>query len=229
MTEKAFASQTIAKSFSATPPLPLGEGWGGGSKGTSCDHTLFIRVAAFLPRSTVNGPGQRSVLWVQGCPFHCPGCCNLDFRPFAGGTPHEAAEIARWILEVPDSEGVTFSGGEPFSQVEGLAEVARLVQRSGKSVVIFTGHRYQDLLAVRDNAWASLLDQADLLIAGPYEAANPSPHPLLASANQELVCLTERYRDYAHSGGKRMEFKIGPDGTMVATGLMPAVATGIGL
>lgn len=58
-----------------------------------------LQVAAYLPRSRANGPGLRSVLWVQGCPFHCPGCFNPDFLPFAAGRVVSAAELARVVRE----------------------------------------------------------------------------------------------------------------------------------
>jgi anaerobic ribonucleoside-triphosphate reductase activating protein len=43
--------------------------------------TLYAR----LPRTRALGPCTRFALWVQGCPFHCPGCMTPDARPFAGG------------------------------------------------------------------------------------------------------------------------------------------------
>ena len=33
-------------------------------------------VHSTLPRSTVNGPGERAVVWFQGCDLRCPGCWN---------------------------------------------------------------------------------------------------------------------------------------------------------
>ena len=76
------------------------------------------------------------------------------------------------------------------------------------------------------------METSDLLVAGPYErdatiqqptnpfihqSNNPSPtlpHPLLASANQELVFLTERYRGHAFGRQRRVEFHIAPDGAV---------------
>ncbi|MDI9627955.1 MAG: 4Fe-4S cluster-binding domain-containing protein [Acidobacteriota bacterium] len=29
------------------------------------------------------GPGRRAALWVQGCQFLCPGCCNPNFLRLA--------------------------------------------------------------------------------------------------------------------------------------------------
>ncbi len=181
-----------------------------------------LQVAALLPRSLVNGPGTRAVLWVQGCPFACPGCCNPDFRPFAGGTTMTVTEAAGLLLAEPDIEGVTFSGGEPFSQAAALAKLAAQARDVGKGVVIFTGYAGAELQASPDPGHQALLAQADLLIAGPYQASNPANHPLLASANQELVFLSGRYGDQARARhGKRHEYRIRADGSLVTTGLLP--------
>jgi anaerobic ribonucleoside-triphosphate reductase activating protein len=179
-----------------------------------------VPVAAFLDRSRVSGPGLRSVLWVQGCPLRCPGCCNPDFLPFAGGVLTPSGELAERILAVPDTEGVTFSGGEPFAHARGLAEVARRVRAAGRNVVVFTGYTRAQLSAALDPGRQALLAQADLLVAGPYEAGRACNRGLLASANQELVFLTARCRpaDCARAG-RELEVHLLPDGEVLLTGL----------
>jgi len=183
-----------------------------------------LQLAAWLPRSRANGPGRRSVLWVQGCPFHCPGCFNPDFLPFAGGRTVAVSEVAAWILAEEDTEGVSFSGGEPFAQAGPLAEVAEQVRAAGKGVLIFTGFAAAALPKSANPSVQRLLAAADLLVAGPYQRDRPCRHPLLASANQELVFLTERYR-MADFGLRRTEFRSGGDGAVTVTGFPPAGAT----
>jgi anaerobic ribonucleoside-triphosphate reductase activating protein len=178
-----------------------------------------LNVAAYLPRSHANGPGLRSVLWVQGCALRCPGCFNPDFLPFDGGKEHTPAEVAAWMLAEPDTEGVSFSGGEPFAQGAALAIVAETARNAGKGVLIFTGQTRARLGASADPGVARLLAAADLLVAGPYQRNRPppEPHALIASANQELVFLTDRYRGVP-LGRRRSEFRIGADGAVTVTG-----------
>lgn len=176
-----------------------------------------LQLAAFLPRSRANGPGLRSVLWVQGCALRCEGCFNPDFQPFAGGYEATVDEVIALLLAQPDTEGVSFSGGEPFAQAAALAEVAEAVHAAGKGVLIFTGHEAATLCASRNPGVRRLLAAADLIAAGPYRRDLPLRHPLLASSNQELLYLTGRYRG-VELGPRRSEFRIGADGTVSATG-----------
>lgn len=180
---------------------------------------LLVPLAAFLPRSRANGPGVRSVLWVQGCPFRCPGCFNPEFLEFSGGQPTDVETVVNWILARDDTEGVTFSGGEPFAHAEVLAAVAQQVQRAGKSVVVFTGYEKNELLVSQDVSKQRLLESADLLIAGPYRTDMPSREAWLSSTNQELVFLTDRYRQQdADTVPQRIEFRIASNGTTTVTG-----------
>ncbi len=132
-------------------------------------------------------------------------------------------EVACWIAAAaPGTEGVTFSGGEPFDQAAALAEVARAARGLGLGVFIFTGHPRVAIEASADAGWKALLAAADLLAAGPYEKGNPGHHPMLASANQELVFLTNRYRNYDFGRQRRVEYRIGADGNLRISGLAQA-------
>lgn len=176
-----------------------------------------LNLAAFLPQSCANGPGLRSVLWVQGCSLRCAGCFNPDFQPFSGGYESAVDEVIALLLAQPDTEGVSFSGGEPFAQAAALAEVAEAIRTAGKGVLIFTGQEAATLEVSRNPGVQRLLAATDLLAAGPYRHDLPQRHPLLASTNQELVYLTERYRG-VELGSRRSEFRIGVNGGVTATG-----------
>jgi len=176
-----------------------------------------LQVAAYLARSRANGPGLRSVLWVQGCRLRCAGCFNPAFLPFAGGRPVPVAEVADWVLGEPDTEGLSLSGGEPFAQAEALGELAERVRAAGKGVLVFTGLTASALRASAAPGTRRLLAAADLLVAGPYRREAPARHPLLASANQELVHLTGRYRG-VELGPRRTELRIAADGVVTVTG-----------
>ena len=184
-----------------------------------------LHIAAYLPRSRANGPELRSVLWVQGCPFRCAGCFNPDFLPFASGRSGRKVatrDVADWMLTESETEGVTFSGGEPFAQAGALAEVAERVRAAGKGVLVFTGYDAIELRSSRNPGFRRLLQAADLLVAGRYRGEMPGRHPLLASANQELVFLTDRYRRADFGLRRRTEFRIAAGGAITVSGFPDA-------
>ena len=181
-----------------------------------------INMAAFLPKSRVNGPGLRAVVWVQGCPRCCPGCFNEDMQAFRETQPVSAKKLADRILALDGIEGVTFSGGEPFAQAALLADLAEILSGQGLNIAVFTGYTYQELLAGQDDAWNRLLAAADLLIAGPFKRELPSTEYLLGSANQELIFLTDTLKGHPDTLGRTeqlLEITVDKDRNVMTTGL----------
>jgi anaerobic ribonucleoside-triphosphate reductase activating protein len=151
-----------------------------------------LHLAGFLAKSTANGPGQRSVVWVQGCARACPGCFNPEMQDPAGGEERSEDEVIAAVLAA-DVEGVTFSGGEPFDQAEALARVAAALRARGLSVVCYSGNTYEELLGRDDAGTHALLANIDVLIDGPFVEELRVTVPLRGSSNQRLIALTDRY------------------------------------
>lgn len=99
-------------------------------------------------------------------------------------------ELTRVILNAKEKyaiEGVTYSGGEPTMQ-QNLPELTAAIQNMGLGVIAFTGRLYEDV--------ADVLSGCDMVLDGSYQAGNPELfRRLLGSANQRILCLTDRYRD----------------------------------
>ena len=77
-----------------------------------------VRLYNVMTHSTVNGPGNRFVIWLQGCPLHCPGCFNQPTHDINGGVDMNIEKLAAQINQTPDIRGITLSGGEPLLQPE---------------------------------------------------------------------------------------------------------------
>lgn len=165
---------------------------------------------------TVLGPGTRAVLWVQGCPFRCPGCVAPESLPFEGGTAHEVDELAAWVLGLPGIDGVTFSGGEPMDQAGPLARLVETVRRERDlSFLSYTGYTLELLAAHGTPSQQALLNVLDVVIDGPYVASRHTDLRWRGSDNQRVVFLTPRHRDQADRAGDRgrwIEFEVEPDG-----------------
>lgn len=90
----------------------------------------------------VDGPGIRTLFFLQGCPLRCAFCHNPDTQPFKGGQEMTARDILktaqRYQNYYGEEGGVTFSGGEPLAQAEFLAEALPLLKENGISVCLDT-------------------------------------------------------------------------------------------
>lgn len=149
-----------------------------------------VRVGAVEKRSLVLGPGERFVVWVAGCLRRCPGCMKPELFSFGAGEWVGVEELVVRIMETENLEGVTFSGGEPFEQAESLARVARAVRERGLSVLVYSGYRREAL--EREERFAPLLGETDILIDGEYRRDLPGPYAWRGSGNQVVHALTSR-------------------------------------
>lgn len=177
---------------------------------------MKLRLARTIARSQANGPGERFVIWVQGCPIHCPGCWNRDTWDPSGGQDSSVAELLSAIAGVEGLEGVTFTGGEPMAQAEALAELAAACRDRGLSVFIFTGYRQEQL---KTPAQWKLWGLADIVVAGPYVQAQRSfEHAWVGSANQQVHFVSSRYSPVDQQNAVRAEAHLEADGTITWTG-----------
>ena len=177
---------------------------------------MHLNLARTLRRSAANGPGERFVVWVQGCPLACRGCWNPDTWSFARRHIRDVDALTEEIAGAAGIEGVTFTGGEPFSQARALAEVAARVQLAGLSVVVFTGYALDELGSTDALA---LLAHTDMLIAGRYlQDQRGERLPLLGSRNQQVHFLSRRYGPRDLTGTPEAEVHLRSDGSVVITG-----------
>ena len=76
------------------------------------------RIHSYESFGTVDGPGIRFVVFMQGCPMRCRYCHNPDTWNADGGREVTAEEVVREALKYKsyfaDRGGVTVSGGEPL-------------------------------------------------------------------------------------------------------------------
>lgn len=151
-----------------------------------------LRLAGLTKESVVDGPGLRAVVFVQGCPHHCPGCHNPETWPFDGGYPTTVEEVWTQIKDSRLIRGVTFSGGEPFAQAEPLAALAGRIKAVGWDLLVYSGYTWEKLaaLAMENLAVSQLLSLADLLVDGPFRREERDlALAFRGSRNQRLIDL----------------------------------------
>ena len=116
-------------------------------------------IHAFQSLGTVDGPGVRYVVFLQGCPLRCGCCHNPDTRIMEEGTPYSAPAILEKVKRYRNyfgkDGGITLSGGEPLLQGEFAAELFALCKDEGIHTCLDTSgcvldEKAKALLAVTD-------------------------------------------------------------------------------
>ncbi|KRN27959.1 [formate-C-acetyltransferase]-activating enzyme [Lactobacillus selangorensis] len=105
--------------------------------------------------SVHDGPGIRTIVFLQGCPLRCPWCCNPEsqsVRPVTWVKNGKKETISHWMTadevmdEIEKDEifyrtsggGVTLSGGECLMQADFGANILRQCKQLGISTAIET-------------------------------------------------------------------------------------------
>ena len=123
----------------------------------------------------------------------------------------------------PELEGVTFLGGEPFSQARELSLLAKRIKEIGLSIVTFTGYEYAKIMNSHNPSWHRLVKETDLLIDGPYmQSQQDFSRPWIGSKNQQYRFLTNVYKHLEESITSipnKLEIRLHPNGTITANGM----------
>ena len=94
------------------------------------------RIHSFESFGTVDGPGIRFIIFMQGCNLQCKFCQNRDTWDVCGGIEYTVPELLAKIERyksyfVPSGGGVTISGGEPLVQQDFLIELLTALKAGG--------------------------------------------------------------------------------------------------
>ena len=194
---------------------------------------MLLRVHSKIDSSTVNGPGRRAVIWVQGCSLACPGCWNPATHSITGGREDDTADLQDWLTDLWCAgaiTGVTLSGGEPLEQAPAIETLFRSLrgQIPSLSIGLFSGYTERELAdgrfrneglsaPRRTELWKNIRACLDFAILGRFNKWLPTSLPLVSSRNQELVLASSRYspEDFDDQG---VEITISANGLTQITG-----------
>jgi len=152
---------------------------------------MYINIHSLIKNSRVNGPGERFVIWTQGCRKGCKNCYNPETWSHYR---NNLIDIDLLVEEIKNSSatGVTISGGDPFEQPEELFYLLTKIKQLDLSngVIVFSGYTLEEI-RVREELNKSL-DYIDVLIDGLYIDEKRISSGLAGSSNQEFHFLTDK-------------------------------------
>lgn len=122
-----------------------------------------LRIHSFESFGTVDGPGIRYIIFLQGCSLRCKYCQNRDTWDINSGKVICIDEIVNRILNyknyISPSGGVTVSGGEPILQVKSLIILFKKLKQYGIHTAIDTSGMFDLTNDVKE-----LLKYTDLVL-----------------------------------------------------------------
>lgn len=147
-------------------------------------HTL--RVIDIVAGTSVDGPGLRTSIYFAGCQHHCPGCHNPQSWDANAGREMSMDDI---IAVVEDNGfNVTFSGGDPLFQLEGITELAKRLRALGYTIWCYTGYTFEQIISRPE--CQPLLKHLEVIVDGPFiESRRNISLPFRGSDNQRLIAV----------------------------------------
>lgn len=129
---------------------------------------MIGRIHSFESFGTVDGPGIRFVIFLQGCPLRCQYCHNPDTWAH-GGKEYTVEDVVTQALRYKnyfgDKGGVTVTGGEPLLQIDFVIELfTQLKQKGVHTCVDTSGIMFHENDAENVQKHKKLLEVADLFL-----------------------------------------------------------------
>ncbi|MGL6121360.1 MAG: pyruvate formate-lyase-activating protein [Fusobacteriaceae bacterium] len=147
---------------------------------------------------TVDGPGIRYVVFLQGCPLRCKFCHNPDTWKMNDAkyqeTPQETFEEILKYRNFIKTGGVTITGGEPFMQPEYIKELFKLLKNEGIHTTVDTsGHIFNGRVK-------EALEYTDLILLD-IKSIDPATHLDLTKVE---LSPTLKFMEYLQEIGKKV-------------------------
>ena len=143
-----------------------------------------LRVIRIVDGTSVDGPGLRTSIYLAGCNHCCPGCHNEDSWSFKAGQDMTLDIILDYIEE--QDFDVTFSGGDPMYQIDGLLPLLKELKKRGRNVWCYTVFTFEEIFNNPERR--RVLDYIDVLVDGPFvQEKRDLSLRFRGSSNQRLI------------------------------------------
>ena len=145
---------------------------------------------------TVDGPGIRYVLFMQGCPLRCIYCHNPDTWQVGSGTPITVDEVIEEFNKNKPfykNGGITVTGGEPLLQIDFLTELFKRAKSESIHTCIDTSGivynpQNKDLTEKLDE----LLNYTDLVMLDIKHIDTKKHKDITGSGNENILEFAKR-------------------------------------
>lgn len=145
-----------------------------------------LSILDIVHDTTVDGPGFRTAIYGAGCIHKCMGCHNPQSWNIDNGIEYSIDALFE-IIKQDEFSNVTFSGGDPFFQIEGFTELAKRIKtETSKNIWCYTGYTFEQI--VKSERLSLILPFIDVLVDGRYVAAlRDEDLQFRGSSNQRMI------------------------------------------
>ena len=156
-------------------------------------------IHSFESFGTVDGPGVRFVVFLQGCPMRCIYCHNPDTWDISAGKYEMSADevLERMTKNLPfyKNGGLTVTGGEPLLQAEFVTELFTLAKEHGIHTCIDTsGIIFSDSPEAQAKI-DTLLSVTDLVMLDIKHIDDESHRKITGHGNKNVLSLARHLND----------------------------------
>lgn len=145
---------------------------------------------------TVDGPGVRFVIFMQGCPMRCKYCHNPDTWEMNTGETRSAESLIDEYMRNAayySKGGITVTGGEPLMQVDFLCELFSLAKDKGIHTCIDTsGITYHPRESEYNKKLDRLIGMTDLVMLD-IKHMHPEAHKELTGQDNGGILAFAKY------------------------------------
>jgi pyruvate formate lyase activating enzyme len=150
---------------------------------------------------TVDGPGIRYVIFLQGCLLRCQFCHNADTWEIGTGKPMSVQEIMQDVITYlpfieASSGGITVSGGEPLLQIPFIIELFKeCKKRSIHTAIDSSGGCYSSSMHFQEQL-TDVLQYTDLILLDLKHINREKHKKLTGLTNEHILQFAQFLSDH---------------------------------
>lgn len=158
------------------------------------------RIHSVESCGTVDGPGIRYIVFMQGCLLRCQYCHNADTWEIGSGKEVTVEEIIKDVQSyLPFMEasggGITISGGEPLLQIDFVLELFKECKKLGIHTAIdSSGGCYSEEEAFQTKL-EELMDYTDLVLLDIKHIDSKKHRKLTGKPNEHILTFARYLSD----------------------------------
>ena len=157
------------------------------------------RVHSVESFGSVDGPGVRYIIFLQGCHMRCKYCHNPETWSMEGGsmqTPQEAFDKAyRYHNYWKNKGGITVSGGEALLQIDFVTELFKIAHANGVNTTLDTSGNPFTLEEPFISKFNELMKYTDLFMLDIKQIDDNKHKELTGWTNNNILQLAEYLSD----------------------------------